>query len=256
MWDPRGEDDRPVMLHRKIWEWLFITEAFAERDMLRSGRSGLGFGVGKEPLVALFASRECDVVATDQPPDLAQMSGWTDSTIEYSGGIAGLNDDGLCPPDLFSQHVVYRDVDMNNIPRDLRWFDFTWSSCAFEHLGSLDAGANFLVNQMDCLRPGGVAVHTTEFTVSSNTDTVESGATVLFRRRDIEALADRLSDLGHDIDVDFSEGTTPEDVHVDAPPFSNVHLRTTLGSFVTTSIALVVTKSAKPVPRRRLLRRQ
>lgn len=39
---------------------------------------------------------------------------------------------------------------------------------------------------------------------------------------------------------------TPEDLHVDTPPFTNVHLRTTLGEYVTTSLALVIEKSAKP----------
>ena len=57
----------------------------------------------------------------------------------------------------------FRAVDMNDIPPDLRGFDFTWSSCALEHLGTLRAGADFVVEQMTCLRPGGVAVHTTEY---------------------------------------------------------------------------------------------
>ena len=59
------------MLHRKMWEWLFIAEALRERGMLAAGRSGLGFGVGQEPLVALFAAAGCDVVATDQPHESA-----------------------------------------------------------------------------------------------------------------------------------------------------------------------------------------
>jgi len=109
-------------------------------------------------------------------------------------------------------------------------------------LGSLQAGADFVVAQLDCLRPGGVAVHTTEFTVSSNDATVETGATVLFRRRDIDALVERLRGAGHVIDIDYTEGTTPEDLHVDTPPFTDVHLRTTLGDYVTTSLALIIEK--------------
>ncbi len=56
MWDAGGVDGRDVMLHRKMWEWLFIAEALAERGMLAEGRRGLGFGVGQEPLVAAFAA--------------------------------------------------------------------------------------------------------------------------------------------------------------------------------------------------------
>ena len=140
------------------------------------------------------------------------------------------------------RHVRYRAVDMNAIPDDLRDFDFTWSSCALEHLGSLDAGAAFVLHQMACLRPGGTAVHTTEYVVSSDTDTVEKGGTVLYRRRDIEALAEQLRAAGHEIELDLTEGSAPEDIHVDAPPYSDVHLRTLLGQYVTTSLALVVTK--------------
>jgi hypothetical protein len=227
-----------------MWEWLFIAEALSERGLLVPGTRGLGFGVGQEPLVALFASYGCDVVASDQPPELAESSGWTDSKIEFAGGLANLNNDGLCPPEDFERHVSYRDVDMNRIPTDLRGFDFTWSSCAFEHLGSLEAGSDFVLAQLDCLKPGGVGVHTTEFTVSSNTDTLETGATVLYRRRDIEALVKRLRKAGHAIDMDYTEGTTPEDVHVDTPPYTNTHLRTTLGGYVTTSVALIIEKGA------------
>jgi hypothetical protein len=244
MWNPKGEDPRPFMLHRKMWEWLFIAEALSERGMLQPGRKGLGFGVGKEPLVALFASYGCDVVASDQPPELAVSSGWTDSKIEFAGGLAGLNEDGLCSPEAFAHHVRYRDVDMNAIPDDLRGFDFTWSSCAFEHLGSLSLGADFVMAQLECLAPGGVAVHTTEFTVSSNETTLEEGATVLYRRRDIEALVKRLRRAGHAIDMDYTEGTTPEDIHVDVAPYTNTHLRTTLGGYVTTSVALIIEKGA------------
>lgn len=245
MWDPDGTDPRPMMLHRKMWEWLFICESHAERGMLRPGRRGLGFGVGREPLVALFASLGCEVVATDLTPDQARSAGWTDTGDEYSGGLEGLNEYGLCPADRFSQQVTYRYVDMNYVPEDLRDFDFTWSSCAFEHLGDLAAGTEFVIAQMRCLAPGGVAVHTTEFNVSSDERTVESGGTVLYRRQDIEALAGRLRRLGYRIDLDLTEGDTSADRHVDVPPFSDTHLRTALGEFVTTSVALVIEKPAR-----------
>ena len=72
-------------------------------------------------------------------------------------------------------------------------------------------------------------MHTTEYLVSSNDATVEAGGTVFYRRRDIEALVDRLRRAGHDVDIDYREGTTPEDLHVDVPPYTDVHLRTRAG---------------------------
>ena len=242
MWVAGADDAREVMLHRKMWEWLFIAEALRERDMLAPGRSGLGFGVGQEPLVALFAAAGCDVVATDQPHETAVASGWTDSAVEWSGGLEDLNEFGLCGAAEFARRVAYRPVDMTSIPSDLRGFDFAWSSCALEHLGTLAAGMDFVVASLACLRPGGVAVHTTEYLVTSNSATVEAGGTVFYRRRDIEALVQRLAKAGHDVDMDYTLGATPEDLHVDVPPYSNVHLRTELAGYVTTSLALIVTK--------------
>lgn len=256
MWDPDGTDPRPTMVHRKMWEWLFICEALDRGGMLAPGRRGVGFGVGREPLVALFASMGCEILATDLEPEQARASGWTESGQEYTGGLAGLNDAGLCPADEFGRRVRYRHVDMNHVPGDLRGFDFAWSSCAFEHLGSLDAGAAFVVRQMDCLVPGGLAVHTTELNLSSDEETVASGATVLYRRRDVRDLAARLRRRGFLIECDLTEGDAPEDLHVDVPPFSDTHLRTRLGEFVTTSVGLVVAKPAgyrPPGPLRRLL---
>src|SRR5271154_3493238 len=95
MW-AAGDDVRDIMLHRKMWEWLFIAEALRERGMLATGGRGVGFGVGQEPLVALFAAAGCDVVATDQPLESAVASGWTASEVEWSGGPEDLNAFGLC----------------------------------------------------------------------------------------------------------------------------------------------------------------
>jgi hypothetical protein len=195
-------------------------------------------------------------VATDQPHDTAVASGWTASDVEWAGGLEQLNTHGLCPDEEFGRRVRFRPVDMNALPADLRGFDFTWSSCALEHLGTLAAGADFVVAQMECLKPGGMAVHTTEYLVNSTDETVEAGGTVFYRRRDIEAMVDRLRRAGHGIDVDFTLGTTPEDLHVDVPPYTDVHLRTRLGSYETTSLALVVTKGSGGRRRlRSLLRR-
>lgn len=247
VWDARGVDERDVMLHRKMWEWLFIAEALRERGLLAAGRRGLGFGVGQEPLVACFAAEGCDLVATDQPHELAVSSGWTDSSVEWAGGLENLPTYGLISEAELVGRVQYRDVDMNHLPDDLRGFDFTWSSCALEHLGTLGAGADFVVAQMDCLRPGGVAVHTTEYLVASATgdsaaSTVEAGGTVFYRRSDVADLVDRLRRDGHAIDMDYSLGAAPEDLHIDVAPYTDVHLRTQLGEYVTTSVALIITK--------------
>jgi len=249
-WDPDGTDPKELLVHRKTWEWLFIAEALSEHRMLESGRTGIGFGVGKEPLVALFASEGCEIVATDLQADKAEATGWRETGAEYADGLAGLNDAGLCDPEAFSRLVSYLDVDMTNLSPGLGEFDFSWSSCAFEHLGSIVAGADFLVNQMQLVRPGGVAVHTTEFNCSSDDETISGGGTVLYRRSDIIAIAKRLTEAGYRITLDLTEGASPADRHVDVPPFSNTHLRTMLGEFITTSVGLIIEKPDDWVPKR------
>jgi len=143
---------------------------------------------------------------------------------------------------VFDRAVTFREVDMRDIPSDLHGFDFTWSACAFEHLGSLAAGQEFILRQMDCLRPGGYAVHTTEFNVGSNTRTVGVGDTVLYRRRDLDYLVKALRSLGHAVDIDYETGTSPADLHVDHPPWSGPHLKIQLGRYVATSMALIIEK--------------
>lgn len=230
-----------MVLHRKLWEWCFIAEVLEVEGMLRPGRRGLGFAVGREPLVAQFAAAGASIVASDLALDRAADAGWVASG-EHAASLAALNERGLCPPDVFDRLVTFREIDMCNIPvAELSGFDFIWSSCAFEHLGGLDLGINFVVNAMDCLRPGGLAVHTTEFNVGSNDETVTHGGTVIYRQRDIEDLATALRSEGHQIRLNFDRGTLPSDYHVDVPPYSHdPHLKLHLMGFTTTSMGIVV----------------
>jgi hypothetical protein len=127
-------------------------------------------------------------------------------------------------------------------------FDFIWSSCSFEHLGSLGAGLKFVEASSDLLKPGGIAAHTTEFNVSSDDDTWTSGETVLFRRRDIEELAERLASRSVILrKVNFDAGEHIFDREHDFPPWyvnGRQHVKLKLGDFVVTSILLVCEKKA------------
>ena len=132
---------------------------------------------------------------------------------------------------------------MNNIEPDLVDFDFNWSSCCFEHLGSIEAGLQFVVNAVEkTLRVGGIAVHTTEYNLSSNDATVESGDTVIFRNRDILELVNRLRDRGHIVQpLVVAPNSHHLDFHIDMPPYlHNPHLKLLLWSHVATSAGIVV----------------
>jgi hypothetical protein len=133
---------------------------------------------------------------------------------------------------------------MNNFSSGtLGQFDFVWSSCAFEHLGSLEHGLKYVENAMACVKPGGLAVHTTEFNVGSNDATHSEGGTVIYRRRDIDDLVSRLRKAGHKVKVKYTFGDQPADYNVDVPPYTHdVHLKLHLMGHTTTSIGLVIRK--------------
>lgn len=233
-----------LVLHRKLWEYAYVIQALWERGMLAAGKRGLAFAVGQEPLPSLFASFGCHILATDLDVNDARSATWS-QTGAHAAAVEPLNRRGLCDPDRFRQRVAHRPVDMNDIPPDLSGFDFTWSSCSFEHCGSIELGQQFIWQQMKCLKPGGVAVHTTEFNLTSNTHTRAKGNTVLFRRRDIEEIARQLIADGHEVaPIDLTIGPQPSDYEFDRLPYSyEQHMKLEWRSYVTTSIGLIIRKS-------------
>ena len=237
----------PHEMHRKQWEFCLIAQALHERGLLRPGARGLGFAVGQEPLPALFAGHGCAIVASDLAEDAAREAGWVD-TRQHATSFEALNARGLCPADRFRELTRFRVVDMNAISPDLRDFDFLWSACALEHLGSIEHGERFIHRAMACLKPGGVAVHTTEFNLSFEHYTPKRGPTVVFRRRDIERIAATLRADGHEIELDLREGDLPFDRFVDVPPYKHPFLKLLLFSrlhgCVSTSIGLIIRKGS------------
>jgi len=230
--------------HRKTWEFCYVMQALEEQiGMLSAGTGlrGLGFGVGKEQLSAAFAARGCEIVATDQARDSAERQGWV-NTSQHAESLAELNELGLCPADIFKRRVTFREVDMNHIPNDLRDFDFCWSCCSLEHIGSIAQGNKFVLASVRCLKPGGVAVHTTEYNLTSNDRTVDHQDTVLFRKRDLLSLKDDLQRDGCSmLPLNLNPGIDPINHHVDIPPYQQTpHLRLLLWSYTTTSVGYII----------------
>ena len=226
-------------LHRKQWEFVYILAVLEREAMLAPGRRGLGFGCGREPLAAAMAARGCTIVATDLDPGAEASREWI-ATGQHAAALDDLNERGLCEPAAFRERVRHRTVDMNAIPGDLRRFDFVWSSCAFEHLGSIAHGLRFVRSAMACLAPGGVAVHTTEFNLTSNLSTLESPQLCVYRRYDIDGLLDQLVREGHRVPRrNFNPGAGQVDRYVDLPPYRSMpHLRLKLDRYATTSLGL------------------
>ena len=240
-WAVQMRED-PEHVHRKLWEYCYITQALYERDMLAPGRRGLGFAVGTEPLPALFASLGCEILATDLDTEEARAKGWVE-TAQHAASVDILNERGICDPQQFREKVSFRFVDMRKLPDDLGTFDFIWSSCSLEHLGTLKAGEKFIYESLKYLKPGGVSVHTTEYNVRSNFFTVTKGPSVIYRKRDLQRIAKNVRKQGCKIDLDFTEGKLPYDQIVDKPPYTGeVHLKLLLENYVATSFGLIITR--------------
>ena len=238
-----AEMNEKPRFHRKQWEFVYNMQALWERGCIGPGKKGLVFAVGTEPAPSIFAKYGCEILATDIFPQKGIEKGWTTDN-QLCFGLESLNTRMLCEEAVFLEKVKYRAVDMNEIPDDLEEFDFNWSSCSFEHLGSIEKGLNFLKNQLKTIKPGGWAVHTTEFNVSSNDETQDNNDTVIFRYRDIERLIKELRQSGHFVeDPDYSLGGMPEDFQVDTIPHQqDIHLKLQIDRFVVTSLGLIIQK--------------
>jgi len=239
--------------HRKLWEHAFVLQTLYSLDQLSAGKKGLGFGVGLEPEPSLMAARGVEVLATDLDTSEAARRGWT-ATDQHAPNIKRMHRPDIVPLEKFEEHVRFRPVDMNEIPSDLDGqFDFCWSSCALEHLGSIRKGLDFIHNAMRTLKPGGYAVHTTEYNYMRDEMTLDNWPTVLFRRRDLELVAAELSAAGHYVyPFDFDVLRSPLDFLIDVPPYphegggavADFHLRLAVDGFAATSFGIVVRKAA------------
>ncbi len=236
----------PPDRHRKFWEWCYIMQVLRVGGMLAPGKRLLGFGTGREPLPSLMAHYGAEVVATDAPQGVDDVQGWA-ATNQHSQAVRDLHMPAIVPEADFLARVSFRSADMNRIPADLTGFDACWSSCCFEHLGSIGHGLDFVENSLDTLKPGGIAVHTTEFNLDSNDETVETAGLSLFRKRDFEALAARLIAKGHTVwSLNTHPGFAPVDQIVDLPPYQRglPHLKLVVYETTVTSIGLVVRRAA------------
>jgi SAM-dependent methyltransferase len=232
--------------HRKLWEFVYIAQALWENGLLVPGRRGLGFGCGLEPLPSLFAGFGCEILATDLDANDGRALGWAETDQNTLNSVENLNRLGLCPREQFEKLVKFQTLDMNHIPEELNGqFDFNWSACCVEHIGGRERSMDFLIENLRTLKPGGIAIHTSEFNLSSNEETCLDPNCFVFRRRDVEEVVERLSALGHEVfPMNYRIGDYVLDNYVDTPPFSlDTHLRLELQRFVSTSFGLIVRRA-------------
>jgi hypothetical protein len=245
---PWGMTEATVTVpHRKLWEFCYIIRAAEQHGKLEPGSSAVGFGVGQEPIPAALARFGLSVLATDLDAGAEVSAGWA-AAGQHMTGLGSLSRPDIVPDAVLQSQVHTRYVDMNEVPDDLGRFDLVWSSCAFEHLGSPDAGLEFVVRTLDLLEPGGVAVHTTELELTPRPETAYCDGTAVYRIDDLDRLAQRARDLGFEMQTNWYVSMDgPADRWVSLPPYPQddpAHLKLAIGDSVSTSVGLLIKRPA------------
>lgn len=232
------ELNEPFRIHRKLWEFCSIADWFTKLDGYPHCKV-IGFGVGTEPLSAWFAEQGADVIVSDLP-----SAKWVDG--QNATSLSGIPTVGICN-DARLSNLSFAEIDMRCIPEEYTGgeYDFSYSAGSFEHLGSIVNGLKFFCRQMRCLRPGGVAVHTTELLCSGRQ--LNESDVVAFAPADLRRLAAMLSRQGDELlELDLESGTHADDLYIDAEPYSDEpHIKMELSGRVLTSICLVAVRGAQ-----------
>lgn len=217
-------------LHMKLWEIASSMQALEERGMLASGKKGVGFAVGEEFNPSIYAGYGCDILATD----LEDKTGAWGETGQNGMCVESLYYEPHCSKTDFDRLVRFRQVDMRAIPEDLfGQFDFCWSICALEHIGSPQDGFDFVLNSLKCLKPGGVCFHTTHFNCSSRTEGHYYPGTNYYCQTDFEQLEEMLKTAGYQFEP-FDYEIQPHNNNT-----GNIHLLEQMG-FVQTAFRIIV----------------
>jgi hypothetical protein len=204
---------------------------------------GIGFGVGEENLPSYFANLGISVLASDASVSHAKEKGWIDN--QHAASLEALFRPELVSESDFKANVEFREIDMNAIPKDLKNFDFTWSICALEHLGSVKKGLDFMLNSTDLLESGGIAVHTTEFSLTPERHRSQTGDTVVYTTFDYIELVERAKIKGVHVEpLLVHSGSHPLDTHVDDEPRQSdgLHIRLLVDGHVATCVGFIFRK--------------
>jgi len=237
----------PHTLHRKLWELAQIVNIVKKLKLCEPRKKGLAFAIGQERLPSLFAKYGCSIVATDMDENSPLAKDWK-KTKQHSNDIMTLHVPEIVEQEKFLELVSHRSLDMNHIidPDLIGQFDFVWSTCSIEHVGSILLGQRVVLNSLDLLKPGGTAIHTVEFNLSDLENTLENQLPyVLWRKKDVEQLLASVQALGYKIyPISWAAGIQPWDKFVDIWPFgqSDGHIKLLLGDYVASSFLIVITK--------------
>lgn len=149
-----GFPDAPARFHRKVWEFNQTLYGLRKLGRLTPGSVALGIGCGHEELMYFLANRIARVVATDLYEG-SYLGGESDADVlEHPAKYAPFN--------FREDHLEVRR--MNGLALDAAdgSFDFAFCLSSIEHFGTVRDKRQAFREMFRVLKPGGVAVVTTE----------------------------------------------------------------------------------------------
>lgn len=228
-------------LHRQVWEYAFLLSACRRLGLLQPGRRALGVGTHDDPLTSCLTAHGLEVVllAEDSAPAQVMERAFRPALVGRArfDALASVE-----PPNLLSEPF-----------RLAGQFDLCWTTQALERQGSVTAGLGMAHAMIHTLRPGGVALLTTEFDLGlTGTHARGSSAITVFGRTELERLREELAAAGHAMaPLDVAWGTGVLDSYIDMPPYAGdpqaqpgraepPHLKLLIEGTVATRIGLVL----------------
>lgn len=108
-------------------------------------------------------------------------------------------------------------------------------------------GRNYFIEKaMDCLKPGGIAVHTTEYNLSSEYNTQNHNSFVFLRSIDFIEICEGLTSQGHSPEpLDFRLDNSEFDNIISFEGISRPHFKVYSDGYIVTSFGLIIRKGEK-----------
>ena len=225
--------------NRKAWEVGMVVHALDQLGAITPTAEILGIGAAKEETISLLSPHVKRVFATDIYLD---KGAWTD----WHGQELMIDASRFMAVPFNRRRVVWQHVDGRSLPYEDNSFDAIFSSSSFEHFGSENDIRQAISEACRVLKPGGVAVISTEFKISGPRDWF--GNVQLFD-------AERIQRVWLD-GIDW-QLTSPLDLTLDDTPFidfersihdeqykltAHPHIKLDNGEFRWTSVNLTLAK--------------
>jgi len=192
--------------HRKQWEFAMIFNALLRCRLLKGDRVGLSMGGGRERL--LYAIGRCirELVVTD-----LYGTGTTWDCARTDDPETFIKGDKPFPVD--DRKLTVLPMDMRELQFPDHTFDFCYSSCAIEHIGTRDDVIRHLNEVARVLKDDGVYVLTTE--IHYGKETIEDPNNFIFSP---DFLNEIVAESGLGSEEKCIAGITPHKANYPKPP--------------------------------------